>query len=489
MEQYGKEAPMAFTQGYALLVGIGAYQQHPVLNVPTTVHDAAAIAAVLRDPHACGYPKEQVTVLNDTTATRDGVLKALDRLAGLSEDATVFLFYSGHGATGADGNYCLTTYDTKIEAGRVVAGTGIGEQELLTRLRAINAKRLLLIVNACHGGAVSPVLEAGEQALAGTQLPEKTATALLATGTGRVIVTACHEDQVSFVGGGDLTLFGQALVDGLQGKGDYIANRHGFISAFDLYSHLYDTLQTWVPQQIDADVRKKYGDTQEPELTILKGVGPFAVALYRGASTLGDFSAPDRPEIDSGLREVDEARSKRLLGQILASGPFAGATITTQQSGGVNLGIGTQIGQVGDIIAGDKIGGDKVAGDKITVGDITGSSGIALSRGARATVTTGLSGSETARLFQAIYAQIQARPADPSVETDEIQGKVQQIEQEAQAGMQANAGKLGRWLRELAGMAPDIFDVTVACLTNPVAGVAEAAKKVAAKAKADSAGS
>jgi hypothetical protein len=34
-------------------------------------------------------------------------------------------------------------------------------------------------------------------------------------------------------------------------------------------------------------------------------------------------------------------------------------------------------------------------------------------------------------------------------------------------------------------MAPDIFDVAVACLTNPLAGFAEVVKKVAAKAKAD----
>jgi hypothetical protein len=91
--------------------------------------------------------------------------------------------------------------------------------------------------------------------------------------------------------------------------------------------------------------------------------------------------------------------------------------------------------------------------------------------------------SEATQLFQAIYAQIQARPADASVETDEIQEKVQQIEQETKAGAQANEGKLGRWLRELARMVPDIFDVAVACLTNPLAGFAEIVKKVAAKAR------
>jgi hypothetical protein len=34
-------------------------------------------------------------------------------------------------------------------------------------------------------------------------------------------------------------------------------------------------------------------------------------------------------------------------------------------------------------------------------------------------------------------------------------------------------------------MAPDILDVTVACLTNPVAGVATAIRKIAEKAQAE----
>ena len=476
---------MTFDRGHALLIGIGTYQNQPSMDVPVTSQDALAVANVLRDPHSGGYPDAQVTLLSDGAATREGVLTSLDALATLDEQATLFLFYAGHGATGVDGNYYLTTHETKIEDKRVVPGSGVSEQELLARLRAIKVRRLLLIVNACHSGEISPVLGLDEEPIIATQLPEKTAAALLATGSGRVIITACREHQVSFVGNSELTLFGQALVDGLQGKGDHVQNRNGFISAFDLYSHLYDALQAWVPQKVDAATRQKYGDTQEPELTILKGVGPFAVALYRGATLLGEFNTPNKPDVDAGLREVDEARSKRLLGQILQSGQFAGATINTQQSGGINMGVGNQIGQMGDIVSGDKIGGDKVTGDKITVGGITGSSGIAIGRGARATVTTGLSGSEAAQLFQAIYAQIQARPEDPSVEKDEIKGKVETIEQEAKAGAQANEGKLGRWLRELAGMAPDIFDVTVACLTNPVAGFAEVVKKVAAKAKAE----
>jgi hypothetical protein len=373
---------MEFTNGHALLIGVGKYQHNTYTPYAETAADARELAAVLRDPERCGYPDAQVTPLLDEQATRSAILNAFDTLAQLGEDATLFLFYSGHGAMGTDGNFYLTTHDTQVEGARVAAGSALSEQELLERLLAIKAKRMLLVVDAHHSsvGETSPDVRA--QPIASVQLPEKTAAALLATGEGRAIITACRENQYSFVGEGELTLFGQALVDGLEGKGDYASNGNGFINVFDLYSQLYDTLRIWVPQRVAASIRQRYGDAQEPELTVLKGVRPFAIACYRGPATLGGFSAPDKPAIDAGLREVDQARSRRLLGQLLASGPFAGVTINTQQSGGINLGIGNQIGQIGDIVAGDKIGGDKVGGDKISVGDISGSSGqIAVGRG------------------------------------------------------------------------------------------------------------
>ncbi|MCB8922545.1 MAG: hypothetical protein H6662_13245 [Ardenticatenaceae bacterium] len=56
----------------------------------------------------------------------------------------------------------------------------------------------------------------------------------------------------------------------------------------------------------------------------------------------------------------------------------------------VGIGSGTSITVhvAGDFVGGDKVEGDKVTGDKITVGNISGSSGVAIGRGAAATVTT-----------------------------------------------------------------------------------------------------
>jgi hypothetical protein len=393
---------MPFSHGHALLIGVGSYAHAPQLNVPITAADATAVAAVLRDPQFCGYPPAQVTLLRDGTATRAAVLAALDTLAQrVGPDDIVTIFYAGHGEYGDDGYY-LTTHDTRLAGRKVAAGAGLREAELIAKLRAIPAQRLLLIVNACHAGELSPVLAPGAEPLTGAPLSPQVSAALLSTGAGRVIISACRERQYAFIGPGPLTLFTQALVDGLQGKG--VSSNHGYISVFDLYTHLYFALDEAVAQQIPADVRHTYGDQQEPELTILKGVGPFAVALYRGATTLGDFDAAGSPPEGTAVREVKPAYAQAMLRQHLqqigdnaqvgaaVAGDVHGDVQVTQQDqrgqrDGINFGSGGQFGDItiGDVAGRDIIKGDVTLGDRISTGDISGS-GIAIGRGARSNV-------------------------------------------------------------------------------------------------------
>lgn len=137
----------------------------------------------------------------------------------------------------------------------------------------------------------------------------------------------------------------------------------------------------------------------------------------------------------------------------------------------------------------DKRSGTFNEGDTITVGDITGSTGVAIGRGARATVTTGLGSPDLARLFVDIYRQIEARTADPDVDKEEVVDTVKRIEQEAAKREAASEAKLGRWLQALASMAPDIFAVTVTALTSPGAAVSTVVKKMAEKARQSAKGS
>ncbi|WP_293087394.1 hypothetical protein [Okeania sp. SIO3B5] len=65
-----------FSNGYALLIGIGA-------DLPVTVQDATALHNILIDPSKAAYSKEQAVLLTETSATRLKILAAFDSLAEL----------------------------------------------------------------------------------------------------------------------------------------------------------------------------------------------------------------------------------------------------------------------------------------------------------------------------------------------------------------------------------------------------------------------
>lgn len=325
---------MAFDRGHALLIGVGSYQHIPDARIPISVEDAREVGKALHDPDLCGYPREQVTFLHDEQASRDGILKALaDLAARTAPEDTVLLFYSGHGALGTDSSYYLTTFDSQVSGGRVVKGSGVSDGELLAALRAIPARRMILFFNACYSGELSPHLGLGDeaQAFAVSSLPNSAADAILSSGEGRIIITACREEQKSWIGNGKISLFAQALVDGMKGKG-WVRNNAGYIGAFGLYEYLYETVK---------ESAKEIGQVQEPVLNVLQGVGPFPLALYRGASEPSSFSLEKEAlPAETPVRQVSPKASQRAFDRrVINTG--GGAYI----EGNVHIGKGDFVGR------------------------------------------------------------------------------------------------------------------------------------------------
>jgi hypothetical protein len=465
------------------------------MNVPLTTADAQSIADILKAEQYCGYPANQVTVVSEGNATRQSILNALDELiARVEKDDTVVIFYSGHGEYDESSTYTLTTHDTKWQDTRVVAGTGISQHELVDKVRQIKAERVLLIFNACHAGEVNPTL-GGEEHL-GTPLPQQAANALLSAGSGRIIITACRAKQVAYVGKGSRTIFAQALYEGLQGESDLIAGRHGYVSVFDLYTHLFFAVKDTVEQTVATNTRQKHG-VQEPELTVLQGVGPFAVSLYRGAKALGTFDTEHDPAEGTAVRRVEPARSQAAYNQLIQNVSGAGAvavgrdntgTIITgdnnRYAGGDMIESGRDTIQAGgnvDYTGGDRVGRDKISGDVKVEGGVSGSGNVFGHR-SQSQVQQGVSGADLANLFAPIYEQIQASQ-EPDVIKSTVTEQVQQVEQEASKGEHADAEKIEGWLTVIGRMAPDILEVVASTLTNPVAGIATTVKKIAEKAR------
>ena len=426
---------MSFSHGHAIVIGVGSHQFASYIDVPIAVTDSKAVAQVLQDPKVCGYPSDQVALLNHNNATKSGILATIKGLADRTKpEDTIFFFYCGHGALGNDGNYYLVSHDARIDGSRVVAGTGLSERELLDNLRTIKANRLLIVINSCFSGNISPTLAIEDQALEAGVLPEDTANALLSTGQGRILITACREDQKSYIGAGDLSFFTQALVDGLRGRG--VSNSGGYIGAYSLYLSLYENVSETVKEELNI--------VQEPELTVLKGVGPFAVALYKGATTLGEFDAdrtvPDLPVVRQVVPEKAQNSLTRLVNT--GGGAFIGGNVSIRN-------------------------GDFIGRDKISAGDISNSPGVAIGHNAHAEghQTTGISGPELEQLFAPLMQTVLTAP--PEVRDHAVE-KVVALEREAAKADKADDSRMARLIDGLIELVPGAVCAVTSAFANPI---------------------
>jgi hypothetical protein len=261
-----------FQEGHALTIGVADYRDKALeLPRPITVADARGVADALRDPAVAAYPPEQVGVLPDgaTRVTQAEMIRALEEFAGrVGLGDTAFIFFCTHGVLGEDGEYYLTTQDTILTPGKLAkAGTGLSKTKLLDLLRAVKARKLLIIINACFSGHVGPSLAAPEPVL-GAPPSLNLSVDLLGAGEGRALITASRPRQYSYFSlDHDISYFGQALIEGLRGGAQ---GSGGYIGLHELYQYVYTV------------VRSKTENSQDPMLTILEGVGPFPVALHKG---------------------------------------------------------------------------------------------------------------------------------------------------------------------------------------------------------------
>jgi hypothetical protein len=172
----------------------------------------------------------------------------------------------------------------------------------------------------------------------GTILPDDQANTLLATGTGRAIITASRPGQRSYVLAGRVqSAFGQAFADSL--GGGVQSARSGVIGLFELYETLF--------RQVRDLVQRTLGTVQEPMLTLVQGVGSFAVARHPGAAVGAAAELKPRPDADVPLREVPP-------GVVHVAMTTIDQRVQNSGSSGVQIGAGSQLSGVsfGDIAGG-----------------------------------------------------------------------------------------------------------------------------------------
>jgi len=242
-----------FTHGYALLIGIGD-------NLPVTIKDAAGLRDILTNPHRCAYPPNQVKLLTEVHATRQDILGGLDWLADQAHkdpDAAVVVYFSGHGGHMPD--YHLVPYGYDAQA---IADTAVSGVEFTGKLRAIRARKLLVLLDCCHAGGMAQVKAPG---FVKSPVPPEL-DVVLTEGSGRVVIASSRKDQVSYPGT-PYSVFTQALREGLAGYGAAERDGYAYIADIALY--------------VGRMVANRTKDRQHPILK-LAAADNFAVAYYAG---------------------------------------------------------------------------------------------------------------------------------------------------------------------------------------------------------------
>jgi len=122
-------------------------------------------------------------------------------------------------------------------------------------------------------------------------------------------------------------------------------------------------------------------------------------------------------------------------------------------------------------------------GDVIRIQNVGAGSAVAAGRGAKASVINNESLSAIVEWMAQLNKKVDSLPDISRAEKEDIKQQVEKIGDEAQKGSKVEVGRLEKLINTISVMAPDIFDVVIASLASPLAGIGLVIKKIGDKAK------
>jgi uncharacterized caspase-like protein len=260
-----------YTNSRALIIGINQYENASPLSY--AVNDAEEVRDVLVNELA--FPRENITYLVDSEATKETILRALMLFttADVDLDERIFVFFAGHShtRTGIRGEIgYLVPYDADM----VGLSTSIRWDDLTRNAELIRAKHMLFVMDACYGGlALTRNLHPGSTRFLKDMMLRYS----------RQVLTAGKADEVVSDSGGPLpnhSVFTGHLIEGLRGKA---ATENGVLTASGLMSYAY------------GKVANDKNSNQTPHYGYFDGDGDFILQ----APQLAELEKTEDKDLDS----------------------------------------------------------------------------------------------------------------------------------------------------------------------------------------------
>lgn len=257
-------APKPPADRWAVVIGVGRYDNPGIPRLRYTVPDAEAIYQVLTGP--AGFKKDNVLLLTDRTE-RKPTLRNIKWALGTflaraaKKDDMVLIFFAGHGAPEVDQRGVeqdgLAKYLVPSDADPDdLFSSALPMDDIQTIFGRIEAERVVAFLDSCYSGAAGGRTFASKKTRA--SYVDELFLERLTRSKGRAIITASRPTEVSIelpeLGHGIFTYY---LLQGLKGAADL--NRDGIVSLQELYEY--------VEQQVSAKSRA-VGGNQHP---VMKG--------------------------------------------------------------------------------------------------------------------------------------------------------------------------------------------------------------------------
>ncbi|MFC1679816.1 caspase family protein, partial [Elusimicrobiota bacterium] len=235
---------------HLLAVGINAYE-NPSLNLNFAKSDASAMAGFFGSGAKRLFSKVIKREIYDAEATKPRIVAALEGLRATRPEDVVFLYLAGHGDVLGQTWYFVPhelVYPGKEEK---LKSMGLSSTEILDHIGRIQARKVVVVFDACKSGAV----------VATRGIEEEKTLRQMARASGTHIVSASNKDQYASelkdLGHG---VFTYTFLQALGGKAD--ANKDGVVTVRELLPYIEDRL---------PEVSRKY--KTQPQYPVVESRG------------------------------------------------------------------------------------------------------------------------------------------------------------------------------------------------------------------------
>jgi uncharacterized caspase-like protein len=200
---------------HAVIAGISEYRGSK-LNLRYAAKDAEDFAAALRLAAGRLFPEKVTLTLltmanakDDQRPTRAGLVKALQALRHTKPGDVIVIYLAGHGVThgGQDGDWHYLTADAQsadLSDPEVRRQVSLSSVELTELLKAVPARKQVLILDTCHSGRVVERLTE-KRDVPGSQVR---ALERVKDRTGMHVLAGCAADAVSY----EASRYGQGIL-------------------------------------------------------------------------------------------------------------------------------------------------------------------------------------------------------------------------------------------------------------------------------------